>query len=926
MAILGGAPDSASRPQAVAAPPWQRFVGRQTLLDGVECRITALTDGLLIYDVQGVAGIGKTALLGELHRRLADAKLPVLSVSLADFATADDGAPEPGYAINCFRQIIEELQRQLPEGPSERFRMAVRRITRAARDGSEPEAWDELSDAFMNQIVGHPGPVISVLGDDIDSLLPGELPRRLRTLLRSISRVAPVCAVLTRSGAPEQSIAPTRRAPSVSVEPVTLGRLTDEEVAEMLRPGADVAEAIKQCGHYPGALAVALPALDTGGWDPNRIDPVAGQQLLDDLLHSLGGPVQQTAVEIAAVARRFQISDVRTVLADFELKAPPDLRRWLTGLPFVREDGDQPDDEDDTFFVTRPLLRRLLEDHLRTLPPHVDDSAENRLTELHARIADVQFERVSDYARHQKYSSWLRLETPFVQRALVEFAHHAFKLSEERRRYAVAAVFLDALWWWAEYLESVFSRQLLETCEGSAKASDREFLDALWTLQCWQPQGRAPDDASWDAAYRAITLVRKELGLDREAKQLDDDEAHVRAILDIYTGEYFAFRYPERHDADGHFESALELFARRRAPATSEDKDDSWCLPWVRYEQAKLAFTRDQRELATATISDAIREVECETDDESRDFEIEACLYRLLGDIRWSTKSRRTALRAYAKAVVAAYAFNGVPDPPDEYTRVFYCQSADHVIERVASLLHESNAEAVVAYDAFVALWQPYWERTKGQPGAFSALSDQRRTVLFPAEPRDEDLEAEDGPYVETVLYVYGQLKAHLDEALTTFGHDPWHTRTAAAARRGTWRVARALRRRAAVLNRVHRHARAAERPPRAKHYEWFASMTDAVWPDHWEDAHMPSRWRSLTEDDRDREDVKRAIEKVKDGLPESWREIVEAREHGQDYGKVTREHGYSRTHQAVCLHYVRAQVRREIDLIFRAQDADGEA
>jgi len=877
------------------------FVGRRPLLRKIEDGLTR-PEPLVIYDVQGTGGVGKTALLDELAVRLLNSTSRTLRVSFADYVPEAERDRGEAQSLSAYRRILETLESQLPGRSSEHFKTLVGKMALGATDKiSLDVARDEITEAFTEQVKGGgSAPPVIVLGDDISSLLPGEVATWIIGLLRKMSQVAPVTAVLTRSGAPDERIAYPGR-----VDVVPLGPLTSEETARLVakQSGDDawVGAIERWCGHYPAAVVLASELAADYPDRPEVLEDTAtvlprGGQLVDMLVSSLGGGLQQTAVEVAAVARRFDGKRVRSVLGDLELTAPPDLETWLDRLPFVEA-------LDENSSRIRPFLRLLLGERLRAQAPRRSATVGNRLEELHRLLADARREVVDEYAQDRTYSSWLRYEDPAMQESLLEFLYHAFHLPNERAWFYLAFVYLDGFWWWGEYLESDFCRRVLEAWEQRARPEDRPVLDALWAFQRWHPQAATKDQGSWKSVENAIKTICEKAGLDRDEGKLNGEESHVRALLEVYRGECHAVLHREDRTADELFALAIGLFGRRN--------EDSWCIPWVNYEQAKLKLARDECVDAERIATEALHRAVENVPEEERDFEIEANLYRVLGDACWKRNERWSAFRYYAKAVLSAYVFNAVPDPPDDYTRTFYREITDHALNRVLSLMPDKEA-ALRACKAFAAMWEPYWKLTGKPPEArgMEALLDQEREVavcLFPPEPADSDID-QDGPYAEIARRVYAQLKDRLDEAVAPFGPESLLTRLKLAFRgRPDHGVTLAL-----------------EVPSGpAEPEDLFEPENDPIWPDHWRS--FPPEWRELAEDDMRRDTIRALVGRAIENLPEGWRTVLELRDReGWTYQDVARRHGISRTNQTIILHHARARIRRTLADFFKEEAAHG--
>src|SRR5205823_4230700 len=137
---------------------------------------------------------------------------------------------------------------------------------------------------------------------------------------------------------------------------------------------------------------------------------------------------------------------------------------------------------------------------------------------------------------------WYRYERPEWRAAAQEWLYHEARAAEgpgakrerERARLRFARLFFDAFWWWGCYREFPAIRELL--------ADWRETQpDVGWTAHLVgfvdaYPTGYVKDDdpARWEQVERSLRLVRAATGLAGRPDSEDDEQAHVRGLMELF--------------------------------------------------------------------------------------------------------------------------------------------------------------------------------------------------------------------------------------------------------------------------------------------------------------------------------------------------------------------------------------------------------
>jgi hypothetical protein len=130
-----------------------------------------------------------------------------------------------------------------------------------------------------------------------------------------------------------------------------------------------------------------------------------------------------------------------------------------------------------------------------------------------------------------------------------------------------------------------------------------------------------------------------------------------------------------------------------------------------------------------------------------RDPEILGNSYRLLGDINLMEENYDFAAAHYFRASFYAYAFQGIPNFPDDYTLKFYKEITDKVSSNIFRVFSTDEDAGESLLNAIKSYWEPYWKiidiskkykKTHSSDLTIKEIS----TYLFPKLLSHEDSEA----------------------------------------------------------------------------------------------------------------------------------------------------------------------------------------
>jgi hypothetical protein len=220
--------------------------------------------------------------------------------------------------------------------------------------------------------------------------------------------------------------------------------------------------------------------------------------------------------------------------------------------------------------------------------------------------------------------------------------------------------------------------------------------------------------------------------------------AHLRAILAAFLGQALQFGKRDVAGAREWFNESLERF-KECGP------DDAWNIPWMLFYLADLERDLGEAGKAPPIAEEAIALAKEQNPAPKRDYEVIANCYRVIGDVAFG-RDVATAFAAYARAALAAYVFQGWPQPADEYTAEIYDEVTGHVNDRLEALA-ANPSDVARATEAVSRVWASAGARTP-EDGA-----------LFPPGPAPDDLGDASSDYVVGVRQVTATAVRALSES-----------------------------------------------------------------------------------------------------------------------------------------------------------------
>lgn len=359
------------------------------------------------------------------------------------------------------------------------------------------------------------------------------------------------------------------------------------------------------------------------------------------------------------------------------------------------------------------------------------------------------------------YASWYRYENAEWQELQQARLYHLAAARPEGDwavGQAILRIYFDAFWWWGYYQPFAFCDALIEHWQHRTESSKiKKILDTLRLFGKNYPDGYEKNGQSgWPEVKEALLSLRQDAELDGAVTDLAPEQQHIRGLMDFFLAEACAYAVnPDLPLAMQTYESARSTF---------EALGDKWNHSWILFYMSDLL--KDMGALAgERAANSATARAGCEASIRlaedmpllQRDPEVLGNVYRVLGDIDFAAQSYAEAAKKYFRASAYAYAFQGIPIPPDTYTAEFYEEITGKVATRVTELLAVDALAGKQMLEALETAWAPYRDReTQGTPaataGATPATADEIGACLFPVAPTEDEVRSKSAAYQDKVL------------------------------------------------------------------------------------------------------------------------------------------------------------------------------
>ncbi|MET0902515.1 MAG: hypothetical protein ABWZ52_04675 [Acidimicrobiales bacterium] len=722
-----------------------RFWGRDDLLGTVR---EASGESGVAFELAGPSGVGKTSIVGKLKVDAEQFRRRI-PVDLEDYNPehpgergdqASVGAVQASFQKycallkhlveqTCTTEVVETFAGEITEAYNSEvankrvfsLELAMKEVDKTLGPGALARAWQDSANAVADRFVEHwnvashwqepVGPRGRLLMlDNVDLVADQKLGEWLSALL---PRLEQTVVLLTRR--PDASIPSVAAGMGERVQTLTVENFNEAEVFQYLNlvnPGSvkrDMAERVHNItGGHPGTISIVYELL----WGRNDDDTARVETLLtkmqarpDDQIAFLveehlakeGGaenPMLLSALKAATVPRQFDVDLLTALLDGVSTDDGASMFKALRGFPFVED--VTPPGEDELVLRIHSYVRDEL---LRWMIGYYKSDFYG----MHGRAADFHHENVSDES--SGYGEAFVYEDPAWQRQKREWLYHRAHAKQDKEALRQTAlecsqVFLEAFWWWGNYVHFDFCDQLVADLRhlvtrtglpGTAKSSLDGLYQALQRLLQSYPLRSSKQDGNWSEVTKALRDIQTACGLARGTADTEQ-ERKVEALLQIFRAHTWRYGHPGEPKADKCYETADSLLDSLGARG-------AWDRAWVQFERADLR--RDQGQLDERLEQlwrAAAAYVQPDEEPEEPDHELAANLHRLRGDVCWDLADHRRASMWYRRAVLHAYLFHLSGGPPDEYTLQFYVDIRARAITRLLDLRKDGKDEDALQF------------------------------------------------------------------------------------------------------------------------------------------------------------------------------------------------------------------------------------
>jgi tetratricopeptide (TPR) repeat protein len=736
------------------------------------------------FDVVGDVGMGKTALLDTVGQRCSERGLLVLNAVAPRFDSAKD--PELANLDACsaliadFKASIGMFQRQHPESeaatsaamdslararnPSLLYHLAVNststiNVTHSTDSimvgnmivGNEQvltpqELFTILQNATEEALRGltkeH---TLAILVDDVDRLDGTSVQDWLRALLRQLPTGCTVTARRPGSGSWRQD----RTAADRTIE---LRNMSLEEVGAYLEnqglafTDEDAHGLFDLTGGHGVAVATWCDlALNGGATRFADLVDLGREAVYDEGFISLVEPVQLAVDQIARQILGYQVQ-LFGLLTIAEAVTP--------GLIAVLEGdtGQKPSESEADKIYSLLARRRFISvvdrnvEEAVSLTRAISEVAWRRLREndrvgfrrMHARAELYERERV-DLDRELKpkekdqepFAAWTRFEQTTWVQGVERWLGHTQWLDREQfedMKSALVKIYLDAFWWWDDYLRSKATRDLGTVLRKVAiHQQDELWMDALekfsdYWVSSWDEAELRSNPAKWQSVMEAVTALLNMFNLEPGRIPRDLTLRRIYILLcNLYGKALWYAGNATMEDAEEVDQwLAAAFLACQRQPSDDEARlnPNGWIGSWALLRRAEIWAVLD-RPRSIRYLAGLDRKA---IDDEDDDLRVGVAM--VIGDLWWRSGEFAQALEVYSRAILLTYAYNGKQEKrrkaPNLYTKSLYASTIRRTGEKISELVQAGDPEVLKVIDTALAavkrLFQPYWDRVGGRP------------------------------------------------------------------------------------------------------------------------------------------------------------------------------------------------------------------
>lgn len=407
----------------------------------------------------------------------------------------------------------------------------------------------------------------------------------------------------------------------------------------------------------------------------------------------------------------------------------------------------------------------------RTVAEFAQEKLTNAQAEaLHHRAAAYFANWLKDFDQNEdgqgdasdsgSYRYQYRYEDPSWQAAMDEFLYHVARSGDPRQAVLeFGSIYFSAFWWWGCFAEFPFCTKLLKQAATRRLSEEaRAALDLLGAFDASYPKESEQDrEAGWFRVEHSLTELRKLGGLEENVDGTSGSVRYTRALTDIFLAEACRFG---RKDYD----QAERLY--RDAQAMLPDSD--WSCPWAHYHLGDMYLDMGRLDDAGIEVARCLALAEApQLMLKDRDNEVIANAWRLRLELALQLGKNGEALEGLQRSVLHGFAFQAVPEPPDEYTVPFYGQITARVARALQALCRNDRPRALTYCQEARDYWASYRVLAQMAQGALAEAdvvgmlqaptTDALCAYLFPAAPTDKDMRVQGSRYFNEAITMYNE-------------------------------------------------------------------------------------------------------------------------------------------------------------------------
>jgi hypothetical protein len=422
------------------------------------------------------------------------------------------------------------------------------------------------------------------------------------------------------------------------------------------------------------------------------------------------------------------------------------------GLIAMLEDAGRSPSEADARRIYQLLAQR-------QLVSVVDDKVEQRVS-LPSAIRDVAWQRLTDrnrlgfralqscaehYERNrvdldrdllpreeekEPFAAWTRFEQITWIHSLENWINHVEWLGPDdfqATKPALVKLYLDAFWWWDDYLRSKATSDIASSLKRvAARQEDEPWMDLLETFSAnwvssWDEAELRAHPEKWESALVAVTGLLGTFSLEFNRVPSGMTLRRIYILLCNFYGKALWYAGTgTRQDAEDADEWLAAAYRACQKQPGEEDRPNpnGWIGAWAKFRQAEIWSTLD-RECSIGHLV-GLDQAAIHNDDD--DLRIGVAM--LIGDLWWHGRDYTKALEAYSHAVLLAYAYNGKQEKkrqaPNLYTKSLYASTIRRTEEKISLVVQGGESAVLTEIDTGLArmreLFQPYWQRVGDRP------------------------------------------------------------------------------------------------------------------------------------------------------------------------------------------------------------------